>query len=169
MIANYQDPQKMNNGMARRSLDVVWQYFIKNGALKNGHLTQGYLGDDLRFVDVYTGPGSCHWGTRSLVVAMLNPPDSHFWTDSESPLPVESEDFVLNLPELGWTVTGKKPTGEIVIEITANTSQSVEIEEITPYLRLKSLFFMRPFGPENHAAKYEQRFYSNETPFPLLK
>ncbi len=169
MIANYRDPQKMNNGVARRSLDVVWQYFIKNGALKNGRLTQGYLGDDLRLVDVYTGPGSCHWGTRSLVIAMLNPSDSHFWTDSESPLPVEREDFALSFPELGWTVTGKKQTSEIVIEIAANTKQSVAIEEITLYHKLKSLVFMRPFGPDNHVAKYEQRLYSSENPFPLQK
>ncbi len=169
MIANYQDPQKMSNGVARRSLDVVWQYFITHGALKNGRLTQGYFGDDLRFVDVYTGPGSCHWGTRSLVIAMLNPPASDFWTDKESTLPVETEDFALHLPELGWSVTGKKATGEIVIEITANTERSVAIEDITLYRKLKSLVFMRPFGPENHAVKYEQRFYSNKNPFPLYK
>ncbi|MGA9510117.1 MAG: DUF2264 domain-containing protein, partial [Candidatus Sulfotelmatobacter sp.] len=60
---------EVNPAVGRRALDLTWTYFIRNNALHDGNITQGYCGPDPRIVDNYSGPASCLWGLRSLIVA----------------------------------------------------------------------------------------------------
>src|SRR6516164_3508207 len=98
---------------ARRALDVTWNYFISNKILRDGTITMGYTDNDPRLVDNYSGPGSCHWGLRSLTLAYMNRPTASFWTNGSSPLPVEISDYHIDLDAIGWKVDGVKSSGEI--------------------------------------------------------
>ena len=107
LAENLLDDRQVDPGLARHALDVVWRHFVAHGALQDGALTQGYYRTDLRFVDYYSGPGSCHWGLRSLVLAFLHAPGSDFWRAQPQLLPVELGDYRLVYERLGWIVSGR--------------------------------------------------------------
>jgi hypothetical protein len=155
-------------GRARRALDVVWRYFVAHGALRHGTLTQGYFGDDVRWLDSYSGPGSSHWGLRSLIPALLHPRRSAFWTVAEQPLPVEMGDYRLDLSKLGWVVEGRQADGEITITIEANSTRTPRTAAHSLMHKGLELLLSRPMRPINHAAKYDAPVYSALRPFPLL-
>ena len=87
---------------ARRALDVTWEFFTRNGALQNGVPTQGYFSTDLALLDLYSGPASPLWCTRSLVAAMEFGENETFWTQIPEALPIEvsSYDYFLSGPKL---------------------------------------------------------------------
>jgi len=152
-------------GRGLRALDAVWRYFIDHGAIRDGALTQGYFGANLRFLDSYLGPGSCQWGVRSLVLAFMHRPEDPFWTGSPSQLPVEVADYELSYPKLGWRIAGQARTQEITIEILKNTEGAPAPEPYTPVDRAMETLLRRPFRPGNHEAKYASRFYSSAHSF----
>lgn len=154
-------------GRAVRGLDVVWRYFVAHESLRDGALTQGYFGADPRLLDVYSGPGSCHWGLRSLVLAFMHPPGDRFWTAAQLPLPVEESDYRLELSKLGWLVEGHRQSGGITITIPRNPADVNSIEEYSWQMRAKEVFVRTPLRPSNHEVKYESRHYSSAAPFPL--
>jgi len=154
-------------GLARRGLDCIWRYFVENGALRGGTLTQGYFAEDARILDMYSGPGSSHWGLRSLVPAFLFPADSPFWTVAERPLPVETSDYRIDAPKIGWIVEGRKRTGEVRITIPANRGRRPELEAYTPQMRRSERLQQAPNRPDNLSAKYGAHVYSSLHPFPL--
>jgi hypothetical protein len=150
-------------GVARRALDVTWQYFIRNGGVSGGNMTQGYCGADARVLDSYSGPASCLWGLRSLISALYLTPSAPFWTEPEQPLPVERSNYVIQLPPTGWTVRGIKPS-LIVIErpsglrvgpLKAENSLLVYFDRLTTGAH----------RPANEDAKYDLREYRSDTPF----
>lgn len=155
--------------VARRALDCVWRYFVAHGALRDGTLTQGYFGDDPRILDSYSGPGSSHWGLRSLIPGLLHPPGSAFWTTLELPLPVERGDFRLDLPELGWVIEGEQATRDIRIVIPANAGQHPVLQPYGWKHRLMELRRQRASRPNNRAAAYDAESYSVLDPFPLRR
>jgi len=166
LIQSLLEPQVLLPGLARRALDAIWLHFVRRGGLSQGAVTQGYYLADKRFLDRYSGPGSCQWSLRSLVLAFQNPQGSAFWTDRPKPLPVEQGDYRLDLPELGWQVEGRSATGEVLIIIPANNDkQSEKIEEHSMWRRAVEIVFRKPHQPHNTHIKYGQRRYSSKTPF----
>jgi hypothetical protein len=160
---------KFPPGRAVRGLDVVWRYFIANDSLRDGALTQGYFKSDPRLLDVYSGTGSCHWGLRSLVLAFMHPAGDGFWSARPEPLPVEEADYQVELAKLGWTVQGRRASGEIIITIPRNPADVNTIDEYSWTTRVKEIFLRAPLRPGNHEIKYESRHYSSAAPFPLKK
>jgi hypothetical protein len=167
LAANLLQPQKFPTGRAARALDVVWQYFVAHDALQDGALTQGYFTADLRLLDLYSGTGSCHWGLRSLLLALLHPPGDAFWQVAEEPLPVETGDYRLDLTSLGWVVEGHHDSGEITITVPDNTDEPNSIEPHTWRMRVEEFLLRKPVRPGNHEVKYESRQYSSALPYPL--
>lgn len=159
------DPRSVDPGLARRTLDVTWRYFVSRGALAQGRATQGYFGTDERILDRYSGPASSQWSLRSLVPAFLAPPDAPFWQAAERPLPVEQADYRLDLPALGWTVTGRNDTSEIVIRIRANAGQAHALRTHGAWRRAVERLFCKPHRPGNRNAKYGNAEYSSGKPF----
>jgi hypothetical protein len=164
LAANLIGTEHYSSGRALRGLNVVWRYFVAHDSLRGGALTQGYFGADLRWLDKYSGAGSCHWGLRSLVLAFLHPANDPFWNAVEEPLPVEVADYRLDLPRLGWIVEGRQQTGEITLTLPKNP---VDIVEAEPYSWIRDVLSRRPHRPSNHEIKYESRHYSSAKPFPL--
>jgi len=161
------DDQRVNPGLARHALDVVWRHFVAHGALQDGALTQGYYRSDLRFVDYYSGPGSCHWGLRSLVLAFVHAPGSDFWQAKAQLLPVELGDYRLAYDKLGWIVSGRRDDGSVTIEIPNNVGNAPRTK---PYARWRGWLerlFRRPFRPSNEDVEYNRPIYSSANPIVM--
>jgi hypothetical protein len=154
-------------GRALRALDVTWRYFISHGAVSDGALTQGYYASDLRFLDKYSGSGSCQWGLRSLVLAFMHGAEDPFWSGPQAPLPVEVSDYRLDFPRLGWRVEGHAADQEIMIDIPKNQHEVGRPEAYSWSNRLLETILRKPFRPSNHEIKYESRRYSSARPFPM--
>jgi len=167
IAATFLGPDAFPAGRAVRGLDVVWRYFIAHDSLRDGALTQGYFDTDLRWLDPYSGAGSCHWGLRSLVLAFMHPAGDEFWRAAPQPLPIEVADYRLELSKLGWIVDGRRDTAEITVTIPANSADVSAAEPYTWLMRTVDSFSRRPHRPKNHEIKYESRHYSSATPFPL--
>jgi hypothetical protein len=167
VVATFLENSPDRLGRARRALDCVWRYFVANGAVRAGTLTQGYFGDDPRILDNYSGPGSSHWGLRSLVPAFLHPSASSFWTAMEQPLPIECGDYRIELEKLGWVVDGEKASGDIRIRIPANAGRSPTLKAYTMSHRIREAANQRAMRPDNRDAAYGAEVYSVLDPFPL--
>ena len=149
---------------ARRALDVTWNYFISNKILRDGTITMGYTDNDPRLVDNYSGPGSCHWGLRSLTLAYMNRPTASFWTNGSSPLPVEISDYHIDLDAIGWKVDGVKSSGEIRITLRDNIGNaSRDLESFGVWGRAIEYIFQRPRRPQNYYSKYKLPTYTNKS------
>ncbi len=162
----FKTPNLISPGLARRALDCTWKYFISKGALAGGNLTQGYCGEDLRIVDNYSGPASCLFSLRSLVVAFLHRPDSAFWTAPEEQLPVERTDYSILIPSINWKIEGLKAEQRVQIIIDDNAANSCgEIRSYGLIRKTIGKLLGRPYRPNNHCVKYRQRTYSSSNPF----
>jgi hypothetical protein len=166
LIAGHlQDPDLVGGGLARRALEAIFRYFVPRGAVAQGAVTQGYCGPDLRFLENYSGQGSCLWSLRSLILAFFCPEGSPFWTAPAEPLPIEKGNFRHVIPSTGWTVTGNQQTQEIVIDTGGPLRMPPPVEDYTLFRRFLSLFFKRTFRPDNYSQKYELSHYSSKKPF----
>lgn len=160
------DPDVVTAGEARRALDVTWSDFIRKGGVRSSSITQGFCGPDPRILDNYSGPASCLWGLRSLIVAFALPEDSRFWTAPPGKLPVETASYSVKIPELGWTITGNHSTGTIEIhKLGEPVPPNVALQDYGLVRRVASAVLWRPFRPENHEAKYGFDIYDSARPF----
>jgi hypothetical protein len=164
LAENLMDEQAVGPGLARHGLDLVWRHFVAHGVLQDGALTQGYYRTDLRFVDYYSGPGSCHWGLRSLVLAFLHAPGSDFWDSKQQPLPVEQGDYRLAYEKLGWIVSGRRTDGSVTIDIPANAGKAPQIVPYDAWRGWLEQVFRRPFRPVNEDVEYNRPSYSSASP-----
>jgi hypothetical protein len=162
---SFLDSDSIAPGLARHSMDALWRYFVAHGILQDGTLTQGYFRTNLRFLDLYSGPGSCNWGLRSLVLAYLNAPGSAFWTEAEKPLPVQQGDYRLAFEKLGWVVSGNHDNGEITVEIPRNAASHPKAARYAWWNRLLEHLLRKPMRPENKAFKYDRPVYSSLHPY----
>src|SRR3954464_5506355 len=151
-------------GEARRALDATWEYFLQHQGANDGNITQGYCGSDARVLDNYSGPASCLWGLRSLIVALHSPRDSEFWKASPTRLPVERSDFSVEIKSSGWRLTGNKRTGEVEIQMPRG-ARAWPLESYAKAAQAKDLATGSASRPDNHAAKYERASYSSNYPF----
>lgn len=152
-------------GMARRALDTIWSYFIRNGALQNGNVTQGYFESDPRLLENYSGPASCLWSLRSLIPAFALPDNHPFWQAAHEPLFVERGDFQLTLSTPGWSVNGNQATCNITLH-TGRKDNPVLAQQGW-LARLGELFTCRPRRPYNIPAKYHRSCYESAAPYGL--
>ncbi|MDH3638793.1 MAG: DUF2264 domain-containing protein [Gammaproteobacteria bacterium] len=151
-------------GEALHGLDAVWRYFVEKGAVSAGTLTQGYCGADLRILDRYSGPASCLWGLRSLILALSQPDDAPFWTADMRPLPIEVADYSFVDDVAGWRIEGRHTDLAVTIH-RAGQTQTPQLAAMRWYHRLAEYFLERPFRPRNRKAKYHGTVYPSDPPF----
>lgn len=163
VFAQESHPHVVSAGEARRAVDVTWQYFVRRGAVRDGSVTQGYFDSDPRLLEDYSGPASCLWSLRSLVAAFALPEDSAFWTATPAPLPVETGDFELTLPEPGWVIVGNRGTGSIVIRTAHANDPPLQRHKLVD--RIVEQLTRKPRRPKNHEAKYCRSQYDSAAPF----
>ena len=165
LAAYLQEPPMIEAGLARRALDVLWTYFILKGGVLQGRVSQGYFGEELRLLDNYSGPASCLWGLRSLVLAFYCPEDSPFWNNPPIPLPIEVSDYHITVPSIGWEIKGIKETQEVIIETGRLGKKKERIKNYTRLHQWIGFLTGRPFRPQNRFIKYELPQYSSKNPF----
>lgn len=164
IIESLMNSEIVSPGEARRALDVTWRYFIEHNALAAGVLTQGYCGQDKRYLNNYSGPASCLWGARSLVVALSQPDHAPLWTAEQVQLPVEQKDFSLFAETPGWQLEGSREQNSVMIRFPGRSGNPV-LKPYTLKHRLASALFHRPFGPGNRPARFDRAEYSSASPF----
>ena len=151
---------------ARRALDEAWQYFIARNAVSEGAVTQGYCGPDPRVLDNYSGPASCLWSLRSLIVAFSQSLGTAFWTAKGGRSPVDTADVDVSIPAIRWRIVGRKGSGFVSI-VNADSLDSGEtaLRSAGPVHHLADLILRRPFRPGNTGAKYNRALYRGDRPF----
>jgi hypothetical protein len=158
-------PTAVSAGEAMRALDVTWSWFGTHGALSEGRITHGLCATNLAVQAAYSGPASCLWALRSLVVAYFLAPQLDLWNIQRAPLPVERDDFVVNDPVSLWSIRGEKATGHITLSLMRNRSNPPA--PLQPYgfvARAKEWLVHAPRRPNNHAALYNRAQYSTREP-----
>lgn len=166
LMAAQDGSSSVSAGEARRALDLTWSFLVRNGAVVDGTMTQGYCGADPRILDAYSGPASCLWSLRSLVAAFSLPAGAALWQTVGEPLPVERGDFSLDIPAIGWRVVGDAARGDVTILIDANRGNALpRLQEYPWFRRISDAVLCRSRRPENDAAKYAAESYSSSVPF----
>ena len=103
-------------GLYRRIASGCLRYFVDHDLFdpENHFARQGFHGDFPQAGESYMAPGSplsaCH-----ALLALTFDPDDPFWTEPESPLPVERADFDLAFPVPGFAVSGRNATGQVTL------------------------------------------------------
>ena len=166
IFAHSGDPDCVSAAEARRGLDLVWRYFIRHGAAIDGAVTQGYCAADPRVLDNYSGPASCLWALRSLVVAFHLRSESQFWITLPGQLPIDQEDYEIEIDPPGWRVRGNHETGSVeIINSDSLPPEATRLADYSLLRRLKTFLRSVPHRPDNETAKYKRRVYSSAEPF----
>jgi hypothetical protein len=137
-------------GLLRRVSSGCIRYFYDRGLFDpDGHFVrQGYHGDFPPAAEAYISPGSPYWCCHGLFALTLDR-DDPFWTATESPLPIEQDDFELVLPAPGFVLSGRKETGQVLL-LNSRSGQEHD------------------FPRHNYTSKYGKLTYSTHMPFNVL-
>jgi hypothetical protein len=167
LVAGYAaGPRAVPASEARYALDQVWRYFIAHGAVRDGMVTQGYCGPDERVLDSYSGPASCLWSLRSLVMAFSREPGAELWAASGGRSPVDTADVDVRIPAIGWRIVGRKGSGFVSI-VNDDSLGASKTALRSPGIgrRVAERVLGRPFRPANMDAKYHRGIYRGDRPF----
>jgi hypothetical protein len=137
-------------GLLRRVSSGCIRYFYERGLFdREGHFVrQGYHGDFPPAGEAYISPGSPYWCCHGLFALTFDREDP-VWTATETPLPVEREDFELVLPAPGFVLSGRKDTGQVLL-LNSRSGQEHD------------------FPRHNYTSKYGKLAYSTHLPFNVL-
>jgi len=137
-------------GLLRRVSSGCIRYFYDRGLFdSDGHFVrQGFHGDFPPAGEAYISPGSPYWCCHGLFGLTFDR-DDPFWTATESPLPVERDDFELVLPAPGFVLSGRKDTGQVLL-LNSRSGQEHD------------------FPRHNYTSKYGKLAYSTHLPFNVL-
>jgi hypothetical protein len=139
-----------NPGLLRRVSSGCLRYFHDHGLFDpdGDFVRQGYHGDFPAAGEAYISPGSPYWCCHGLF-ALTFDADDPFWTATESPLPVEREDFELVLPAPGFVISGRKATSQVLL-LNSRSGQEYDAPR------------------HNYTPKYGKLTYSTHFPFNVL-
>jgi hypothetical protein len=139
-----------NPGLLRRVSSGCMRYFYDHGIFDPSHhfVRQGYHGDFPPVGEAYISPGSPYWCCHGLF-ALTFDRDDPFWTATESPLPVEQEDFELVLAAPGFVISGRRDTGQVLL-LNSRSGQEHDAPR------------------HNYTSKYGKLVYSTHFPFNVI-
>jgi len=162
---------------ARRALDITWLYFMRNGSLRDGRITQGYHTDDEDLLENYSGRASPLWSLRSLTLAFYLESTHDFWTKESENLPIENQSYRRLLANLGMSVEGNHHTKEIIVRFFKDPnsinqrskvglkSNEIHFSRMSLLRKYAQLVLRRPLRIENFGAKYKRSKYSSKELF----
>jgi hypothetical protein len=158
-------PEEISPGFALRALDLTWRFFVEQNSLQKGTVTQGYFTPDLSLLDPYSGPGSCLWSLRSLIVAFYVDKFVSLWNSTPEKLPIEVADFSQVNSSIAWRIQGNKSTQTIELEMLKNQGNKFsKIKQYGIINQIKEFIAKRPFRPNNYEALYRRPSYSTAAP-----
>lgn len=97
----------------RSVFDKQLDFFIRNEAVVEGRLTQGYFQDDYRYLDQYSGPASPLWGARGLVLALMIDKSNSFWNGQKKKMYVASKGYEIEVKPLNNVLVGDSSSGHV--------------------------------------------------------
>ena len=149
-VGHFLDIAPKDPGLLRRVSSGCIRYFYDHGLFESeGHFVrQGYHGDFPAAGEAYISPGSPYWCCHGLFALTLDR-DDPFWTATESPLPVERDDFDLTLPAPGLMLSGRRETGQVLL-LNSRSGQEHDAPR------------------HNYTSKYGKLTYSTHLPFNVL-
>ncbi|ATL81278.1 DUF2264 domain-containing protein [Streptomyces malaysiensis] len=107
------DATPLAPGETRALANRMLGHFTDHGAVdERGLLTLGWHRPYRGVLQVYSGPASPYWASKGFIGLAL-PPDHPVWTEEETRLPVEQDDFTRSLPAPGWLVSGTAADGVV--------------------------------------------------------
>jgi hypothetical protein len=146
---------------AHRANQAIWGYYSEHDGLNNGCMTQGYLEEDVDLLENYSGRASSLWGLRSLSLSLLAFHGSSI-SSEDVKLPIEENNFHRNLPHIGFSIEGRRKTGEILITIDKNIANEYSLfRRRFWFIKILERLLSRPLRVENFEAKYKNPTYSN--------
>lgn len=163
-------PGSIPVGQAMRAMDLTWSVFVQRGVFADGSVTQGFCGADLSTLAPYSGPASCLWALRGLVVAFALDRELGLFAAPREALPVERGDFSVTQPDIGWTVSGTQSSGRVVLTLASNPEGDGPAR--VPYGRKHQALewlMHKPRRPDNSAALYGRRTYASDAPVALCE
>ncbi len=89
----------VSRGVAGAAFLANWRFFVERQGLRAGRPTQGVFADDIRWLDIYSGPASSLWGVRSLVELLAY--ESPIVSANLEPLPAHAGHVERELRGLG--------------------------------------------------------------------
>ncbi len=165
LAASLVAPAEVSPGEAMRALDATWSYYVPRGAIDQGRVTQGVCADDPALLDGYSGPASCFWSLRSLIVAYHADRQQAMFEVQREPLPVERGDFSVHAQAPGWRVEGTRADAHVRLLIDANQDNaSTPIRRSGWRESLKEWLMQAPRRPDNADALCRRPVYSTAEP-----
>jgi hypothetical protein len=164
VIGAYMTGSRIGADQARAASDAIWHYFLQENGVRDGAIAQGYFGPDPVLTANSEGPGTCQWGLRGLILTILLGQDDPFWHVAPAKLPVQQDDFHINLKDLGWVLRGDKARETVSIEITANTRDTIPLNPYSEWQRLQTRLRHIPARPDNVDARWSRQFYYADKP-----
>ena len=108
----------LSPGVLKRLVRKHINFYIKNGSLDMHHGIVRQVLSRTGSTDIcesYNAPGSPYWVMMTFGALWMLDEDDQIWQIPEQPLPVESHDFIKQIPTTGWTLIGDKNTGQVVL------------------------------------------------------
>jgi len=161
LAAQLTAPGAVDVGEALRALDTTWSWFLRQRAVSAGAPTSGFCDTDPALQARYSGPASCLWSLRSLVVALDGQARSGLLEHARAPLPVERGDFSVRHAVPGWTVQGQQAHQLIELVIESHPPQQLPWRDHGWVQRVGEVLLQSPRRPDNHDALYARRVYPN--------
>jgi hypothetical protein len=97
-------PDVVSPGVAKAALLANWRSFTTRGGVRAGRPTQGVFGEDVRWLDPYSGPASSLWGIRSLVAFLYTARRLDWSAVGSAPLPAADRSWHIHVKGLGGTL-----------------------------------------------------------------
>lgn len=148
-------------GFAKCALTKSLRYFVENGCLRKGIITQGYFKSDEKIFENYSGPASALWSMRAVIPAVYFGDKVGFWDASPEQFPVQKADFDIFIETPKWRVTGDKTSGNVRIS-TDHTNPDAQLIERSFLEKLKDTLRGYPNRHENESFKYDKGYYDSK-------
>jgi hypothetical protein len=128
-------PEVVEPGVALGAYLANWRFFAGEGGLRAGRPTQGVFGEDVRWLDPYSGPASSLWGTRSLVM-YLALSRTRIWVGTTPlSLPANQHPVRIAVPALDAVVVTDPAQGLATVAFQAAGFAPLRIAAASPGLR----------------------------------
>ena len=148
-------PATVSPGVAVAAYLANWQYFAGQGGLRYGRPTQGVFGDDVRWLDPYSGPASSFWGTRSIVLFCYVSRHLDWRHVAVEPLPAERHNLDLPVAALAARIKTVTSRQESVVQFDHHQRQISEIVLSQPSVsdKLRQLVYATACRPAHNLQK----------------
>lgn len=117
-LAEYCGVSVIPPGQARRICSRNLDFFLRQSSRQTqGALSLGWTDEFPQVTEAYSCAGSTYWAAKGFAPLLL--PRKHpFWQSPEKPLPAETSDFQIAIPQAGLVVRGD--AGEVEVLNNAN-------------------------------------------------